>query len=67
MTQLISALSEISRDYRAVFCDLWGCLHNGKTPFPTAVAALQGFRARGGRVLLLTNAPRPKRDCRWRV
>lgn len=34
MTQLISALSEISRDYRAVFCDLWGCLHNGKTVFP---------------------------------
>ena len=59
MTQLISALSEISRDYRAVFCDLWGCLHNGKTVFPEAVAALQKFRAEGGAVVLLTNAPRP--------
>jgi HAD superfamily hydrolase (TIGR01459 family) len=44
-----------------LFCDLWGCLHNGVTPFPAAVAALQGFRARGGKVVLLTNAPRPAR------
>lgn len=59
MTQLITALSDISRNYRAVFCDLWGCLHNGKTVFPAAVAALQHFRAQGGAVVLLTNAPRP--------
>lgn len=59
MTQMIASLSEISGRYRAVFCDLWGCLHNGKTPFPTAVAALQQFRASGGFVVLMTNAPRP--------
>ncbi|MEH7828400.1 TIGR01459 family HAD-type hydrolase [Gemmobacter denitrificans] len=58
MTRIISALSEISRNYRAVFCDLWGCLHNGKTPFPAAVAALQAFRAEGSTVVLMTNAPR---------
>lgn len=60
MTQIIASLSEISGNYRAVFCDLWGCLHNGKAPFPAAVAALHAFRAQGGTVLLLTNAPRPK-------
>ena len=60
MTQIIANLSEISARYDAVFCDLWGCLHNGVAPFPTAVAALQGFRERGGKVILLTNAPRPK-------
>lgn len=60
MTQIISRLSDVSANYRAVFCDLWGCLHNGKTPFPAAVAALQAFKASGGTVLLLTNAPRPK-------
>lgn len=59
MTTLIPAVSEISRNYRAVFCDLWGCLHNGQTPFPTAVTALQQFRAAGGTVVLMTNAPRP--------
>ena len=59
MTEIISALAEIVGGYDAVFCDLWGCLHNGKAPFPAAVAALQGFRAQGGKVVLLTNAPRP--------
>lgn len=60
MTEIISRFSEISARYDAVLCDLWGCLHNGKTPFPAAVAALQTYRANSGRVILLTNAPRPK-------
>jgi HAD superfamily hydrolase (TIGR01459 family) len=59
MTRLIHSLSQISVDYDAVFCDLWGCLHDGQKPFATAVAALRAFRAQGGRVVLLTNAPRP--------
>jgi HAD superfamily hydrolase (TIGR01459 family) len=60
MTDIITKLADISTPYDAVFCDLWGCLHNGVTAFPAAVAALQQFRASGGRVILLTNAPRPK-------
>lgn len=59
MTQMIATFSDISFRYRAVFCDLWGCLHNGKTAYPAAVAALQAFRAQGGTVVLMTNAPRP--------
>lgn len=59
MTQLISSLAEISDAYEAVFCDLWGCVHNGRAAFPEAVAALHAFRAKGGGVVLLTNAPRP--------
>jgi HAD superfamily hydrolase (TIGR01459 family) len=60
MTEIIRTLSDLTGRYDAVFCDLWGCLHNGQTAFPAAVAALQGFRATGGKVVLLTNAPRPK-------
>ncbi|MCB6179193.1 TIGR01459 family HAD-type hydrolase [Rhodobacter sp. Har01] len=60
MTQIISALADISRRHQAVYCDLWGCLHNGKAAFPQAVEALRSFRAGGGAVVLLTNAPRPK-------
>ncbi len=60
MTRMIAALAEISDRYDVVFCDLWGCLHNGQSPFPAAVAALQGFRAQGGKVVLMTNAPRPR-------
>ncbi len=60
MTEILRSLADLSGRYDAVFCDLWGCLHNGKTAFPAAVAALQGFRATGGKVVLLTNSPRPK-------
>lgn len=60
MTQIVKTLSEISDRYDALFCDLWGCVHNGVTVFDEAVAALRDFRAKGGTVLLLTNAPRPR-------
>lgn len=60
MTEIIRSLADLAGRYDAVFCDLWGCLHNGQTAYPAAVAALQGFRRTGGKVVLLTNAPRPK-------
>ena len=59
MTRIIESLAEISSGYDTLFCDLWGCLHNGITPFPEAVAAVRSFREAGGRVVLMTNAPRP--------
>jgi len=58
VTDIITRLDHISDQYDVVLCDLWGCLHNGKRAFPDAVAALQAFRAKGGTVVLLTNAPR---------
>jgi len=60
MTQIITCLAEISHRYDVVLCDLWGCLHNGRAPFADAVRALQDFKATGGTVVLLTNAPRPR-------
>jgi HAD superfamily hydrolase (TIGR01459 family) len=62
MTRIIDSLADIAADYDALFCDLWGCVHNGIAALPDAVAALKGFRAGGGRVVLLTNAPRPWRE-----
>lgn len=59
MVKIIESLDELATEYDVLFCDLWGCLHNGKAPYPAAVAALQRFRAQGGRVVLMTNAPRP--------
>ncbi|RJE85396.1 TIGR01459 family HAD-type hydrolase [Paracoccus onubensis] len=60
MSRIIGNLSQIGSEYEALFCDLWGCLHNGKQPYPAAVSALQDYRRQGGRVCLMTNAPRPK-------
>ena len=62
MTEIIERLADVSDRYDAVFCDLWGCLHDGIRAFPEAVEALRGFKAKGGRVVLLTNAPRPRAD-----
>ena len=39
--------------------DIWGVVHNGLVAFPEACDALRNFRARGGTVILITNAPRP--------
>ncbi len=45
--------------YDAIFCDVWGVLHNGKTAYAEAGAALAKFRAAGGTVILVSNAPVP--------
>ncbi len=60
MTRIIDAFSEISSQYDAAFVDLWGCLINGVTAYGEAVAACRNFRAGGGKVVILTNAPRPR-------
>ncbi len=60
MATIIQSFDEISDRYDAAFVDLWGCMHNGIRAFPDAVAAMQRFRAKGGKVILVTNAPRPR-------
>ena len=45
--------------YHAVLSDVWGVVHNGERATPHACEALIKFRQQGGRVVLITNAPRP--------
>lgn len=59
MVQIVSHFQEISARYKAAFVDLWGCMHNGIRAYEGAVKAMQGFRATGGIVILVTNSPRP--------
>jgi len=56
---LIEGLGAIADRYDAIFCDIWGVLHNGRESFPPASDALVAFRKRGGQVVLVSNAPRP--------
>jgi HAD superfamily hydrolase (TIGR01459 family) len=58
----IPGLASIAGRYGLAVCDVWGVVHNGKTPFPETIAALRAFRAAHGPVILLTNAPRPASD-----
>ncbi len=60
--QIVERLADVSDRYDAVFCDLWGCVHNGVTAFPEAVEALRAFRKKGGKVVMLTNAPRGRAE-----
>ncbi len=58
LPKAINALAEISGDYDAILCDVWGVLHNGMDAFSPAAAALAGAREAGKAVVLVTNAPR---------
>ena len=60
MTLIINSLDEISHNYDALFVDLWGCVHNGITSYASAVKALIDYRRNGGKVVLVTNSPKPR-------
>jgi HAD superfamily hydrolase (TIGR01459 family) len=55
----MTSLADIAGEYDAILSDVWGVLHNGIEAHPSAVDALLRFRQSGGRVVLITNAPRP--------
>jgi HAD superfamily hydrolase (TIGR01459 family) len=45
--------------YDVMYCDVWGVLHDGHRAFADACEALLRFRAGGGTVILVSNAPVP--------
>jgi HAD superfamily hydrolase (TIGR01459 family) len=55
----LAGVAALAGRYRVWLCDVWGVVHDGLVRFDAAVEALQRFRAGGGCVVLLTNAPRP--------
>ncbi len=57
--QPINSLLDVTAKYRAIFCDVWGVVHNGITPFQHSIDALIAARQAGLKVVLVTNAPRP--------
>lgn len=59
MPDFIENFEPLARDYDVLFCDVWGVVHNGIAAYQDACAALTRFRAGGGTVILITNAPRP--------
>jgi len=49
----------LAPSYDVALCDVWGVVHNSIVSFPESCDALQRFRAGGGTVVMITNAPRP--------
>lgn len=58
----IAGLHDVAAGYDTLICDIWGVVHDGRTPFQSAVDALTRFRRERGPVVLLTNAPRLASD-----
>ena len=54
----IEHFAPLARDYDVVLSDVWGVVHNGVAATVPACDALARFRAGGGTVMLITNAPR---------
>jgi HAD superfamily hydrolase (TIGR01459 family) len=52
----------LAANYDVVLSDVWGVVHNGIAAHPGACDALIRFRAKGGKVVMITNAPRPNAD-----
>jgi HAD superfamily hydrolase (TIGR01459 family) len=57
--RIISGLGDVAGRYDALFCDVWGVIHNGRESFADATAALARFKDSVGPVVLVSNAPRP--------
>jgi HAD superfamily hydrolase (TIGR01459 family) len=55
----VEGLQPLAERYDLILCDVWGVLHNGVKAYESASDALTRFRAKGGRVVLVSNAPRP--------
>ncbi|MEM1431258.1 MAG: TIGR01459 family HAD-type hydrolase [Pseudomonadota bacterium] len=56
MTRAIETLQEVAADYEAIVLDQWGVLHDGTTPYPGAVVALDALHAAGVRLAVLSNS-----------
>jgi HAD superfamily hydrolase (TIGR01459 family) len=59
MPPVLHGFSAIAPNYDVILCDIWGVLHDGLRAHPGAGDALKRFRAGGGTVVLVSNAPRP--------
>jgi HAD superfamily hydrolase (TIGR01459 family) len=61
---ITSHFAALAGGYDIVLSDVWGVVHNGIAATPEACDALTRFRAGGGTVVLITNAPRPGANVR---
>lgn len=57
---IITQVRDLLRERDVVLCDVWGVLHDGVDAYVSAGEALALFRAGGGTVILVSNAPNPQ-------
>lgn len=55
----MDSLDDLDPKYRAIFCDIWGVVHDGGQLLPGVQERLLKWKGEGRHIVLLTNAPRP--------
>ena len=58
----INKFSEVSEEYDALICDVWGVIHNGKELFLGINECLKNYMEKDGVIVLLSNAPSREGD-----
>lgn len=58
VSQFISGIKDVVDQYDAFVIDLWGVIHDGRTPYPCAVETLKNLKDLKKTTLLLSNSPR---------
>jgi HAD superfamily hydrolase (TIGR01459 family) len=58
MTEYLKGISQLANKFDYFIIDLWGVLHDGVTPYPSAPECLAKLKAAGKKIILLSNAPR---------
>lgn len=56
---VLNGAGALLQRHQLILCDVWGVVHDGVRAYPAAGEALARFRAGGGRVVLVSNAPLP--------
>jgi HAD superfamily hydrolase (TIGR01459 family) len=54
---VVRSIAELAQTSEAWISDVWGVFHDGARPYPAAAEACVSFRAQGGTVVLVSNAP----------
>lgn len=57
---ILTRAADLLARYDVLFCDVWGVVHDGLEAYRPACEALSRFRAGGGTVILVSNAPVPE-------
>ena len=55
---ILDGIAPVADRYDGFVLDLWGVVHDGRRPYPGVPEALAELKARGKRIIFLTNAPR---------
>lgn len=65
--QLISGISKIAHSYDTVLLDQFGVIHNGQTPYPAAITAIERLHQAGKRIVILSNSSKESHHSRRKL